>query len=81
MVRKDPWPSSNGGRVICQFPGYRRLDSIAATAAGNICDDMTTRLMQISNSAASAGDAPVSAGAPCTRTPASAHSALAQQPC
>ena len=37
VVRKDPWPSSNGGRVICQFPGYRRLDSIAATAAGNIC--------------------------------------------
>ena len=23
--------------MICQFPGYRRLDSIAATAAGNIC--------------------------------------------
>ena len=37
MVRKDPWPSTNGGRVLCQFPGYRRLDSIAATAAGNIC--------------------------------------------
>jgi gluconolactonase len=37
VVRKDPWPSSNGGRVLCQFPGYRRLDSIATTAAGNIC--------------------------------------------
>ena len=37
LVRKDPWPSSNGGRVLCQFPGYRRLDSIATTAAGNIC--------------------------------------------
>ncbi len=35
-VRKDPWPSSNGGRVICQFPGYRRLDSIAIAASGNI---------------------------------------------
>ena len=37
VVRKDPWPSSNGGRVLCQFPGYRRLDSIATTAVGNIC--------------------------------------------
>ena len=36
-LRKDPWPSSNGGRVLCQFPGYRRLDSLAVTAAGNIC--------------------------------------------
>jgi len=37
ILRKDPWPSTNGGRVLCQFPGYRRLDSIATTAAGNIC--------------------------------------------
>jgi len=37
ILHKDPWPSSNGGRVLCQFPGYRRLDSIAVTAAGNIC--------------------------------------------
>jgi gluconolactonase len=37
LLRKDPWPSSNGGRVLCQFPGYRRLDSLAVTAAGNIC--------------------------------------------
>jgi gluconolactonase len=36
-LRQDPWPSSNGGRLLCQFPGYRRLDSIAVTAAGNIC--------------------------------------------
>ena len=35
-LRKDPWPSSNGGRVICQFPGYRRLDFIAIAASGNI---------------------------------------------
>ena len=28
-VKKEPWPSSNGGRVLCQFPGYRRLDSLA----------------------------------------------------
>ena len=37
QLRRDPWPSSNGGRVLCQFPGYRRLDSIAVTASGNIC--------------------------------------------
>lgn len=36
-LRHDPWPSSNGGRVLCQFPGYRRLDSLAVTAAGNVC--------------------------------------------
>jgi gluconolactonase len=35
-LRKEPWPSSNGGRVLCQFPGYRRLDSIAIAASGNI---------------------------------------------
>ena len=36
QLRKEPWPSSNGGRVLCQFPGYRRLDSIAIAASGNI---------------------------------------------
>lgn len=35
-LAKEPWPSSNGGRVLCQFPGYRRLDSIAIAASGNI---------------------------------------------
>ena len=37
LLRKDPWPSTAGGRVLCQFPGYRRLDSLAVTEAGNIC--------------------------------------------
>ncbi|MXP62664.1 SMP-30/gluconolactonase/LRE family protein [Roseomonas sp. M0104] len=36
-LRKQPWPSPHGGRLICQFPGFRRLDSLAVTAAGNIC--------------------------------------------
>lgn len=36
QLRKCPWPSTNGGELICQFPGYRRLDSLAITAAGNI---------------------------------------------
>jgi gluconolactonase len=35
-LKKEPWPSSAGGRVLCQFPGYRRLDSIAIAASGNI---------------------------------------------
>lgn len=37
VLRKEPWPSTSGGRLLCQFPGYRRLDSLAVTAAGNIC--------------------------------------------
>jgi gluconolactonase len=36
-LRKETWPSPHGGRLVCQFPGYRRLDSLAVTAAGNIC--------------------------------------------
>lgn len=35
-LRKEPWPSTNGGRMLCQFPGYRRLDSLAIAASGNI---------------------------------------------
>ncbi|UFN49162.1 SMP-30/gluconolactonase/LRE family protein [Roseomonas sp. OT10] len=35
-VRKAPWPSPHGGRLVCQFPGYRRLDSLAIAASGNI---------------------------------------------
>lgn len=35
-LRKAPWPSSNGGRLLCQFPGFRRLDSLAVAASGNI---------------------------------------------
>ncbi|HLJ55726.1 MAG TPA: SMP-30/gluconolactonase/LRE family protein [Chthonomonadaceae bacterium] len=37
LLYKDDWPSPHGGRLLCQFPGYRRLDSMAITAAGNIC--------------------------------------------
>jgi gluconolactonase len=37
VLRKDPWPSPHGGKLLCQFPGYRRLDSMAITACGNIC--------------------------------------------
>ncbi len=36
QLRKEPWPSPHGGRLVCQFPGFRRLDSIAVAASGNI---------------------------------------------
>lgn len=37
LLRKDPWPSPHGGRLLLQTPGFRRLDSLAVTAAGNVC--------------------------------------------
>lgn len=36
-LRKDPWPSPHGGRLLCQMPGFRRLDSLAVAASGNLC--------------------------------------------
>lgn len=36
-VRKAPWPSPNGGRLVAGVGGYRRFDSLAVTASGNIC--------------------------------------------
>ena len=35
-LHKSPWPSPAGGKLLCQFPGFRRLDSLAVTEAGNI---------------------------------------------
>lgn len=35
--RKHPFPSPNGGRLICTLPGYQRLDSMAVDVHGNIC--------------------------------------------
>ncbi|EFH12332.1 SMP-30/gluconolactonase/LRE family protein [Pseudoroseomonas cervicalis] len=35
-LRKAPWPSVHGGRLLCQFPGFRRLDSLAVAASGNV---------------------------------------------
>lgn len=32
-----PWPSPNGGRLVVGLGGYRRFDSLAVTASGNIC--------------------------------------------
>jgi gluconolactonase len=39
QVRKDPWPSPHGGRLVVAAPGghYQRFDSMADDAFGNIC--------------------------------------------
>ena len=36
-VKHDPFPAPNGGRCVCGLPGFQRFDSLAITAAGNIC--------------------------------------------
>jgi len=36
-VRKAPFPSPHGGRLVCGLPGYQRFDSLAVDAAGNVC--------------------------------------------
>lgn len=35
-LRKSPWPSPHGGELVCQFPGFRRLDSLKVAASGNV---------------------------------------------
>lgn len=39
QVRKDPWPSPQGARMVTASPGghYQRFDSMAVDAQGNIC--------------------------------------------
>ena len=39
QVRKDSWPSPNGGRLLSASPGgmLQRFDSLAVDALGNIC--------------------------------------------
>lgn len=37
-VRKAPWPSLTGGRIIASSPGgFVRFDSLAVSASGNVC--------------------------------------------
>jgi len=36
-VRKRPFPSPHGGRLLAGLPGYQLFDSLAVDAAGNIC--------------------------------------------
>jgi len=37
VVKKDPFPSPHGGRLICGLPGFQRFDSLALEAEGSIC--------------------------------------------
>jgi gluconolactonase len=36
-VRKQPFPSSHGGRLVVGLPGFQRFDSLAVQANGDIC--------------------------------------------
>ena len=36
-LRRAPWPSPNGGRLVVGVGGYRRFDSLAISASGAIC--------------------------------------------
>jgi gluconolactonase len=37
VVKKQPWPSPHGGRLIAGVGGYQRFDSLALDAEGRIC--------------------------------------------
>lgn len=37
VLRKRPWPSPHGGRLVGRTEGYRLLDSLAVDRDGNIC--------------------------------------------
>ena len=37
VVKKQGWPSPNGGRLVIGLGGFQRFDSLAVDAAGNIC--------------------------------------------
>jgi gluconolactonase len=36
-IRRQPWPSPNGGKLIAGLPGYQLFDSLAVEASGNVC--------------------------------------------
>lgn len=36
-IRKQPFPSPNGGMLVAGLPGYQLFDSLAVDSAGNIC--------------------------------------------
>ena len=37
VLRKQPFPSPHGGRLVAGLPGFARFDSLAVEAGGNIC--------------------------------------------
>lgn len=36
-LRKQPWPSPNGGRCVAGLGGYTRFDSLAVSGSGKVC--------------------------------------------
>ena len=36
-IRRQPWPSPHGGRLVTGSTNYQRFDSLAVDAVGNIC--------------------------------------------
>lgn len=36
-IRRAPWPSPHGGRIVAGLPGYQRFDSLAVASSGAIC--------------------------------------------
>jgi gluconolactonase len=37
VVRKEPWPSPHGGRILAGMGGYQRFDSLAVQGDGRVC--------------------------------------------
>jgi gluconolactonase len=37
QLRRLPWPSPNGGRIVAGLGGYGRFDSLAVSSSGNVC--------------------------------------------
>ena len=37
VLRKEPWPSPHGGRLVAGVGGYQRFNSLALDAEGRIC--------------------------------------------
>jgi gluconolactonase len=37
IVKKEPWPSPHGGRLVAGMGGYQRFDSLAVQADGRVC--------------------------------------------
>ena len=37
VVKKEPWPSPHGGRLVAGMGGYQRFDSLAVQENGRIC--------------------------------------------
>jgi gluconolactonase len=37
VVKKEPWPSPHGGRIVAGMGGYQRFDSLAVQEDGRVC--------------------------------------------